>query len=455
MTRIYLKKKLLSIIGICLGCMAMGLVFTMVNTAIPAIRRSLGISLYSMQWMMTFFGMINCAMLVTSGRLADIYGRKKIFLMGLLCSGIGMILGGFCTGSIGLILCMSFAGLGNAVLLPVSQAMLVSEFPESQRSRAIAIWAAAIASSLAIGPLLGGVITQKLGWQWIFWSSVPVIFIALFFSLLFSTESKNMEDPPLVDYKGMVYLAVTLASFVLMIIEFNHFSWSIITMLLVLTLVSTMLLWKNEKKFPSPILLQKLIQNRTFVAASLASACLVFYIWSTFFLLPLYLQNVRHLSSLTSGLVMLGIAVPVVFLTPFIGKNYRPQTTWLWTLTGFLLLITSSLFQIFFQEDSSLLFISTAIVLFGIGYSFLFSPTATAAISIASKEQAGLASGTFVTIQEIGGSLGLALIVTYVRYYPDLLLGFQKGMQALLMIGAIGCFCGLLLKTSPSKSLSS
>ena len=433
----------------------MGLVFTMVNTAIPSIRESLGVSLYSMQWMMTLFGIINCAMLVTSGRLADIYGRKKIFLIGLLCSEIGMLLGGFSTESIGLILSMSFAGLGNAILLPVSQAMLVSELPESKRSQAIAIWAAAIASSLAIGPLLGGIIAQKLGWQWIFWSNVPIIFAAFLFTFLFSKESKNMEDPPLVDYKGMLYLAVTVSSFVLMIIEFNHFPWSILALLLSVTLVSAFLLWKNEKTFPSPIILQKLIQSRIFLSASLASGCLVFYIWSTFFLLPLYLQNIRHLSSLTSGLAMLGIAVPVVFLTPFIGKNYKPQTTWAWTLTGFLLLITSSLFQIFFQEDSSLLFISSAIVLFGIGYSFLFSPTATAAISIVSKQQAGIASGTFVTIQELGGTFGLALIVTYVRYYPDLLLGFHKGMQALLTVGAIGCFCGLLLRPSPSKNLSS
>ena len=127
----------------------MGLVFTMVNTAIPSIRESLGVSLYSMQWMMTLFGIINCAFLVTSGRLADIYGRKKIFLIGLLCSEIGMLLGGFSLKSTGLILSMSFAGLGNAILLPVSQAMLVSEFPESKRSQAISIWAAAIAFSLA------------------------------------------------------------------------------------------------------------------------------------------------------------------------------------------------------------------------------------------------------------------------------------------------------------------
>lgn len=136
----------------------MGLVFTMVNTAIPSIQESLQITMHALQWMMIAFGMINCAFLVTSGRVADIFGRKKIFLAGLCSSGTGMLLAGFCSGSPGLILSMSLAGLGNAILLPVSQAMLVSEFPEPQRKHAIAVWATAVASAMAIGPLGGGII---------------------------------------------------------------------------------------------------------------------------------------------------------------------------------------------------------------------------------------------------------------------------------------------------------
>jgi len=173
MGRFSLYKRFLSLVGISLGCIAMGLVFTMVNTSIPSIQNSLGIPLHQMQWMMIAFGIINCAFLVTSGRLADIYGRKKIFLLGLGFSGTGMILGGLSQGIGTLIASMCLAGLGNAILLPVSQAMMVTEFPESQKSRAVAIWASTVAYAMAMGPLVAGTLSKFFDWRWVFWLMIP------------------------------------------------------------------------------------------------------------------------------------------------------------------------------------------------------------------------------------------------------------------------------------------
>lgn len=160
-----IHKRFFSLIEISLGCIAMGLVFTMVNSLIPSIQNSLGIPLHQMQWMMMAFGMINCALLVTSGRLADIYGRKKIFLLGLGFSGIGMILGGISQGISLLITSMCLAGLGNAILLPVSQAMMVTELPESQKSRAVGIWASTVAYAMAMGPLVAGALSKFFHWR--------------------------------------------------------------------------------------------------------------------------------------------------------------------------------------------------------------------------------------------------------------------------------------------------
>lgn len=307
-------KQIISIIGICSGCIVMGLVFTMVNTAIPSIQKAIHMSIHSMQWMMIAFGMVNCALLVTSGRVADIFGRKKIFLIGLFASGSGMLFAGLSKGSFGLILSMALAGLGNAILLPVSQAMLVSEFPESRRSHAISIWATAVASALALGPLLGGVIVDKLSWQWVFWINVPVVLVSFLIIYLFSKESKNKDDPPHIDYKGMIYIALGLSAFVLITTEFSDLSNTIIVLLITLFFGCAFLLWKNGKTNPYPILQQNLIRNRVFLFSSLASACLIFYLWSIFFLLPIYLQKVRNFSSLDTGLLMLGITVPVAFL---------------------------------------------------------------------------------------------------------------------------------------------
>lgn len=445
--------KLLSLIGICSGCVMMGLVFTMVNTTIPVIQQSLNVPIHQMQWMMMVFGLINCAFLVTSGRLADMLGRKKVFLVGLTSSGIGMLIGGLSHSGVGLIASMSLAGLGNAILLPVSQAMLVSEYPENKKSHAIAIWASAIAYAMAVGPLVGGLISEKFGWQWVFWSVLPIFVISLILIILFSKESKNTVDPPVGDYKGMFFLGVGLTTIVLAATEFKLFSWLTTVILFLIALLAFFALWKNSRTFSHPILLPQLIRKRAFLAASIGSACLVFYIWSTFFLLPIYLQEVRHISSVGSGLIMLAITVPVIILSPIVGKRYQTHNAWLFALLGFICLLASSIMQGIFTEFSHVSFIVITLLFFGMGYGLIFGPTATAAISTVPPHKAGVASGTFVTVQEIGGTLGLALVVTTVRLHSPLLIGLQKGGYALVGVSLIGCIACLLLKPSSKQTI--
>lgn len=438
-------RKGLSIAGICSGCVVIALVFTMVNTAIPGIRASLDASLGAMQWMMTVFGVVNCAMLVTAGRLADIYGRKKVFLIGLLFCLIAMFFGGFCTRPEELILCMGFAGVGNAILLPVSQALLVKEFAVSQKGRAIGLWAAAIASAMALGPVAGGIIAASFGWAWVFWCNVPVIAVSFFLVFVFSKESKNTEDPPFLDLKGMLYLAFSLSAFVLVATEYRQLSLFTVCTLLFSACIGFSLLWKEERRCPSPIVLAELVGNRVFLAASLASSCLIFYIWSLFFLLPLYLQSVLGQSAFFSGVAMMGITIPVAVLSPLIGKLYRADKAWAWTFFGFLFLCASSFLQSFFSLDTPFSTVFLASLSFGVGYAFITGPTATAALSIVSLEKSGIASGTFITIQEIGGTFGLALIVTLVRSHPELLGGYRQGMTALVFVGLLGCFFSLFM----------
>ena len=446
-----LYKRFFSLIGISLGCIAMGLVFTMVNTSIPSIQNALGIPLHQMQWMMMSFGIINCAFLVTSGRLADIYGRKKIFLLGLSFSGMGMILGGISQGIGALVLSMSLAGLGNAILLPVSQAMMVTEFPNAQKSRAIAIWASTVAYAMAMGPLVAGALLEFFYWKWVFWLMIPFFMISFIFILLFTTESKNTVDSSKVDLKGMFLIGVCLSSFVVLTTEFNQLPLIVKGGFIIAIGVTFSRLWKHSHIFPSPILLPELVKKKEFLGASMASACLIFYIWSTFFTLPIFLQNVRQLSSLTTGLLMLGVTIPVIFFSPIIGKKYQPHRAWIFISVGFLFLIFSSLFQIFLSPSSSLLYILLATLLYGVGYSLICSPSTTAAIAIVPPHRAGIASGTFVTFQEIGGTLGLAFVVTIVRLNTSLVGGIQKGSYLLLLIGFIGILCSFLLKSKKLK----
>ncbi len=438
-------KRILSALGICSGCVVIALVFSMTNTALPAIQEELNLSISQTQWMMSVFGLINCSVLVTFGRLADIYGRKRIYLLGLIFSGVGMGLGGSSTDSVGLILCMFFAGLGNAIILPVSQALLVSEFPANQRGRAVGIWAAAIAAALAIGPILGGVIAGSIGWQWIFWINGQVIAISFLLIYFFSKESRNTEDPSTVDYKGMMLLSLSLFSFVLLITEYRALTEALQWILCAFVVTGVFMLWRVERRAAAPILRSDLFTDPRFLASSLSNACLVFYIWSLFFLFPLYLQNVRQLAPLTGGYLMLGITLPVAVLSPLIGRLYRLQTAWIWITLGFCLMVISTLMQQSFNETTDLMFIAASTTIFGIAYSFVWGPSTTAAVSTLSTQRAGIVTGTFVTIQEIGGTLGLTITVTVAKMHDNFLNGFQNSMRILTAIAVLGCLFGLIL----------
>jgi hypothetical protein len=272
-----------------------------------------------------------------------------------------------------------------------------------------------------------------------------VIAISIALVCICSRESRNTEDSPEVDYLGMFFLGLTIASFALFLTEFSSLPIYLKLCLPFITLAGIAMLWKTERNFSSPILRGDLLRNKQFLAASLANGCLVFYIWSVFFLLPLYLQTTRGLSSLTSGLMMLGITLPVAILSPPIGRLYRPQTASIWIVVGFALMLISTIFQSLFQENTDLFFIALATTFYGVADSFIWGPSTTAAVSTLSVQRAGISSGTFVTIQEIGGILGLTTTVTIARNGETFMQGFQHSMLILVGVGILGCLCGAYL----------
>lgn len=448
------SENILAIFGICLGCTTIALVFTMVNTAIPSIQTSLGLPLNSLQWMMTVFGLINCSLLVTCGRFADIFGRKRVFLIGMLSSALGMVLGGFSESTLMLVVSMGFAGLGNAILLPVSQAMLVVEFPEYKRGKAIALWASSIAFSLALGPVIGGMITSVFGWRWVFWVNAPIILFGILLVVRFAKESRNEVDSPQLDLKGVVLLTISVISLVLVMTEHSHLSGFVLLTFTLIGMASLYLLSKHEKTVPYPIMSNLLWKNRTFLCASMASFSLVFIIWSLFFLIPLYLQKQLNLSPLFSGLIMLGIPLPSALLSTLLGKYYRAERAWVFTLLGFGVSSLSALVFMSFSPTIELWVVFLSFVCFGFAYCLIWGPTATAAVSCFPRHQSGIASGTFVTIQELGGTFGLAMVVTHFESYSTVDEGFKSSMIILFLVGLLGCVFGSLMKPQKKEKFS-
>jgi MFS family permease len=443
------RREAASIAGILSGCAVIALVFSMVNSSLCQVGKSLGLSLNTLQWMMSTFGIINASTLVTFGRLADIYGRKKIFLIGIFSSLVGMIGGGFATSGFSLILSMAFAGVGNGIILPVSQAMLLQEFSEEKKGTAIGLWTQSIGACLAIGPILGGLISANFGVSWVFFSVVPIIVASFFLVLLYSKESVNTLDSKQLDIQGMLALFFAISSFVVTVTEHRSLSFGAILFLVVIFLGSSFALVKIEKVAKEPILRPDLLKNKQFVAASMACSALVFFIWALFFLLPLYLQDIRGLTPSGTGLVMLAITVPVALFSKKIGSlaenKRRGNIGGIWVTGGFVLALISVLSMLTFDSNTGIFLIVVATLAFGIAYSCIWGPSTLLAVSSQPKERAALIAGTFVTLQEIGGTLALATSVTLMQQKASLEQGFVLSLLPLLVVAVLGVLTGLWL----------
>lgn len=427
-------RRALSLLGICSGCVVIALVFSMCNSSLYLIQKSLNLSTSTLQWMMTLFGVVNSATLVTFGRLADLFGRKKVFLLGIFLSGCGMGLAGISSAPFWLILSMGCSGLGNAIILPISQAMLIEEYEPEERGGAISLWTRALGIALALGPIMGALIGAYFGWRAIFLLLVPVALLSFLLVLFFSRETKNLKDAPLLDLKGMFALALLLASFVLLLTEGSTFSLISNGVLMAVIALSLPLLVWIEQRAKEPILRPDLFSSGRFVAASLAAFALVFYIWALFFLLPMYLNHYRGLDAMTAGFVMLGITLPVSVISPWVTKRAKNPSRWI--MGGFVFTGVSTAMMLSFGSDTSLEVIVAAVTLFGLGYAMIWGPSTMAAMAGVLKDRAGHVAGTFVTVQEIGGTLALAVCGTLLHY------GLMLSFLPLLAISILGFFAG-------------
>ncbi|MBN4066755.1 MFS transporter [Simkania negevensis] len=441
-----INQQRISIVGICAGVVVLAMIFSMVNTAIPSIGKSLPSTMLQLQWIINIFGIVTCSTLVTFGRLADIYGRKKIYLFGLSMCLIGLLGASIARSIYWVIAFQGFLGVGNAVILPVSQALLSHEYPANQRSKAIALWALVIGVALSAGPLLGGFLTEELSWRWIYLAPLPVVVFSMITVGLCTKESKNKEDCPELDIKGALLLIVSITAFVLAVLQGGVWAVTIIVVLYLISAATLVLLLFVEKNAKAPIIHEDLFTNRRFVLCSIANGCLVFFIWADFFLFPLFLQSQAGFSPLQAGLLLLCITIPVCVLSPIVGKLYNIVQLKYLIGAGFCLLVCSAAMQHFFYPDSSLIIFVLAALFLGLTWGFSWGPTTTAAISTLDRERAGIASGTFVTIAEIGGALGVTITVSVVRANDNFVYGFHNGAWVLTIVSVVGLASALLLK---------
>lgn len=391
--------------------------FAIVNTALPEIQKELGISFVELQWVMNVFVLALSVFMVNMGRFGDTFGRKPVLYSGLVLFGIASLFSGLASSGIMLITFRALQGLGIAMIIPSSLALISDTFPADERGRAIGIWTSITGLGIALGPVLGGIITSALSWRWIFFVNIPVLVAAAAVCHL-SVKEAARQGEKRIDWYGFFLMITGIGALVTSIIQGPEWGWySAMTIIFfAVAALSLISLYIVESVVKFPILNFRLFASRGFLSGAFANFTLVGFGYSAFFLMPLFLGNIQGKEPFEVGLLLLPVTVLIVLIAPLAGRVVDSRGAKLPILAGLSALAISALIQSTYKSESPLVYILSGFIFMGIGWGAIFGSGAFAAISSLPRELAGTATGALWTFQNLGGSILLALAGVIFRH---------------------------------------
>ncbi|GAA0336104.1 MFS transporter [Streptomyces blastmyceticus] len=385
---------------------------TVLNVALPAMQRDLHSPLSGLQWTTDAYLIVLAALLMLAGSAGDRLGRRRVFQTGLALFTLGSLLCGLAPGLDWLIAFRMLQAVGASMLNPVAMSIITNIFTEPrERARAIGVWGAVMGVAMAVGPMVGGVLVQGLGWRSIFWINLPIGLAAFACAARFVPESRAPR-PRRVDPVGQLLVMVLLGSLTYAIIEGPGTGWTAPRTLscAIAAPVALLALIGYESRRAEPLVDLRVFRSVAFSGASAMAVCSFFVLGGFLFLNTLYLQNTRGLSALHAGLYLLPMAVMNIVTSPLSGRltaTRGPRLPLLLagaaTTAGGALLAAGAAFT-----TDALLF--TAYVLIGMGVGMANTPVTNAAMSGMPKEQAGVAAAIVSTSRQFGQALGVAVL---------------------------------------------
>ena len=398
-----------TLLVVCLSVFMLLLDITIVNVALPSIERDLGASFEDLQWVVDAYALALAALLLASGSIADLLGRRRIFVVGLLLFVAASLLCGLAHTPTMLNVSRGLQGIGGAMMFATSLALIAQEFEPQERGTAFGIWGATTGFAVAVGPLVGGVLTDGLGWEWIFLVNVPIGLATAAITVARVPESER--DPSArIDWAGLVTFSSGLFCLVLALIRGNDAGWTSaqILGLLAAALVLIVLFVAVELRRRQPMLDLRLFRKPAFTGAQIVAFTLHASMFSMFLYIVLYMQNVLGYSPLETGVRFLPISVLSFLAAPLAGKLAErfPVRAFLGAglfLVGIGLLLMSGIDP---SDDWTTLL--AGFLLAGVGIGFINPPLATAAIGVVEPRYAGAASGINSTFRQVGTAVGIA-----------------------------------------------
>lgn len=401
------NRKWWTLAGACAGLFLLMLDSTVVALALPAIRHDVDASAEGLQWVMNGYLLTIAVLVVTAGRLGDMFGRKRVFLLGMVLFAIGSVLSGAAQGQDMLILGRVVQGAGAAPMLSLSLALVCNVFPAEEQPRALGIWAAVSAIALAVGPLAGGALIE-IDWRVIFWMNLPVSTLGVAITLAAAPESTDPGAGSRIDWPGLAVLSIGLTAVVLALIQSQAWSAGTIVALAVVGLLALVAFWAIERRARAPIVEFDLFRDGPYFGASAAAFALVGSYWAVMFFQPQYLQDVRGHSPILSGLMILPVTVPMIFISPFSGRLIERFGARRLMTTGMLCGLVGLLVLTRIDSTSPYGLLLVGYLLFGIALGLVYAPMSTAAMAAMPGEKVGIASGVLAMDRVLAGAVALA-----------------------------------------------
>ncbi len=385
---------------------------TVVNVALPSIQRSLNASTSTLEWTVNAYTLTFAVLLVTGGRLGDLFGRRKLFLIGVAIFALSSAAIGFSPSDTWLVVWRAIQGSGAALMMPATLSIITNAFPAHERGKAIGTWAGVSAMALAIGPVVGGFLVQSVSWQSIFFLNVPVAIGAIVITLFAVRESRDETVERTIDVPGVITLTIGLASLVLALVEGNEWRWGsarelTLYAIAVLGLASFALIERRQR---TPMVDFRFFRSRTFLGANIVAFIVSFAMLAMFFFLALYMQNVLGFTPLQAGIRFLPATMVIIVVAPLAGRladrvGPRPLMT-----VGLLGVSGALLWQSRLTVSSGYGTLFPGFVLMGIGMGLVMSPMSLAAMNAVDRAKAGVASGILSMNRMVGGTFGVAVL---------------------------------------------
>ena len=428
-----------------------------INIALPAIGKAFSANAIMLSWVATSFLLASAIFLVPFGRIADIYGRKKIFNLGILIYTLSAFACAFAPNITTLILVRIVQGLGGAMIFGTGMAIITSVFPRESRGKALGIAVSAVYAGLTLGPFIGGYLTKHFGWQSNFTFTIPFGLLALLLSIIYLKQDWAEAKGEPFDWKGSIIYAISITSLM--------YGFSKLPELLgiTLTLAGLIGLWlfiSYEKKLKFPILnIRLFLNNRVFAFSNYAALINYSATFAIGFLLSLYLQYIKGFDPQQAGQILVIQPLLMAIFSPVTGKLSDKIDPGKVASIGMALLSLGLFIIAFIGKNTSTTFIIPILILFGIGYALFSSPNSNAIMSSVEKKYYGIASGTVGTMRLVGqmSSMGIAMMIF------SIFIGkaeinttnhneFIMSIRTAFFIFAVLCFIGIFFSLARGKS---